>query len=155
VLKPVTSVFQPRRVYPLEVWRPETRVLKIYSVELEGRKISKEDVVSAKKLSEGIIASWEREDENTHGLGFIALHMARDYDYLLVQMWTDNNIMRLITLYSPCGGSFRETAIISAGCVWELAVICHERSAWLRHMLRADSRPDPAAWEADLLDGRI
>jgi hypothetical protein len=36
------------------------------------------------------------------------------------------------------------------GCVWELAPFGHERSAWVRHVLRPDP-PDLAAYLADVL----
>jgi hypothetical protein len=34
------------------------------------------------------------------------------------------------------------------GCVWELAVLEHERAAWVRHML-TPAEPDLAAYLAD------
>ena len=34
------------------------------------------------------------------------------------------------------------------GCVWELGVLEHERTAWIRHVLAPD-RPDLAGYLAD------
>jgi hypothetical protein len=36
------------------------------------------------------------------------------------------------------------------GCVWELAIVAHERDAWVRHML-APGQPDLDGYLADSL----
>jgi hypothetical protein len=50
---------------------------------------------------------------------------------------------------------FAENTRILAGCVWELAVLEHERAAWALHVLSPDT-PDLEAYLADALpDGPV
>jgi hypothetical protein len=39
-------------------------------------------------------------------------------------------------------------------CVWELAVLDHERRAWVRHVLARPHGPDAGAYLRDRFDGK-
>lgn len=47
------------------------------------------------------------------------------------------------------------TATSPAACVWDRAVICHERQAWIHHVLANTERPDLDRYLTDLLEGEI
>ena len=53
-------------------------------------------------------------------------------------------------------GTLRATAPDDfTACAWDLAVIGHERAAWVRHVLARGEGPDLDAYLSDRLDGEV
>ena len=67
------------------------------------------------------------------GLGFVVLHRGRDGDYLLVDWWSDEDVLNhRLLLRRPGERTFREPREASwTACVWELELIGAERRAWI------------------------
>jgi hypothetical protein len=97
--------------------------------------------------------------------GWIVLHRgADDGAYMLVYTWVWDNVVEMHSYSAgqPLIGcpdtdptNFVELVKPWIGCVWELAVLEHERSAWVQHVLSPDS-PDLAGYLADThADGPI
>lgn len=91
-------------------------------------------------------------DPMEHGVGFGIVHLARDGDYVLFSRWYDRNMLkhRVYRAQVDEAGttqlhSMRDTDI--AACVWEMALMAHERDAWVEAMSRG---LDSAALEAYL-----
>ena len=85
-------------------------------------------------------------------LGHIIVHAGEDAIWLLAQWWTPGAILRGLIARAPL--HFMDFAPADAslqGCVWELAVIAHERAAWIRHMMCAE--PDIHGFLADRFPG--
>src|SRR5258708_5568442 len=149
--RPVTAPYKPRRVRALDTWRCRGWTLKRYVVEIAGRLAGEADLERAQNEADARLVELETSDPARHGLGFLILHLGENGDYLLVETWTDQDILSHVNYGAAKGGKYRSDWPGPGACVWELAVMCHEREAWLRHMLRTDGNPDPVAWEADLL----
>lgn len=67
------------------------------------------------------------------GPAFLVLHLGRDGDYLLVDWWSDEDILNQRLLTRARGEErFRDLRHRPwVACVWELAVIEAERQAWI------------------------
>ncbi|MCC6242412.1 MAG: hypothetical protein IT353_06200 [Gemmatimonadaceae bacterium] len=93
----------------------------------------------------------------SHRVGSLVVHEGADANFVLIDMWVDENMLRHHVWSSPRGGgalqSTRDTDL--AVCVWELAVIQHERAAWLRHVLRNDAPEDIDAYLRDTIDAWV
>jgi hypothetical protein len=97
-------------------------------------------------------------DEETPPASWVVLHRGADNGaYLLAYSWTWGNVVEARTLSAgqPTVGTpdenpahFADIGKPFVGCVWELAVLEHERVAWVRHVLSPDE-PDLDAWVAD------
>lgn len=153
--RPVTAKYRPRRIRCMEIWQPEGWTLKVYAVEHDGRHLDAPMLARAKARALTRLAEVDATDPAHHSMGLVTLHLGENGDYLLVNTWTDNDILRHANFGAAPGGEFRDDWPGTAACVWELAVIQHEREAWLRHMLRPDGPADPDAWMADLLNATI
>jgi len=92
-----------------------------------------------------------------YGVGFAIAHRSIDA-YSYVVGWWSYNCLLSTAAYSA---RFSDPADIErcpsrqAGCVWELAVIDHERRAWTRTMLRSGAQADVEAYLAAVLSGRV
>lgn len=136
--------YAPRRHRSLGLWEGA----KAYLIEAE--RLASADLITAaqqhcaRHLPQAMAATQH------HGAAFAVLHAGADANWLLLDWWTDGDILsqtlwradRDETRFLPVPGP-------ALACVWELTVLAHERDAWVRHMLRAD--PDPAGWRADVL----
>lgn len=90
----------------------------------------------------------------THGLGFLIVHQGRDAIFAVLESWIDENILRHALWIAPLTDPTRFEPADQSGlnvCVWELAVLAHEREAWLRHMLTPRATQNRATYLADVL----
>ncbi len=88
------------------------------------------------------------------GHGFVILHRGDQGVWLLIDRWA-GDILHHVLLRAPLD----EPAAYAPGpedgtmaCVWEMAVMQHERDAWVRHVLSQPAAPDFAAYLADQLE---
>jgi len=138
-------------------------------VDAAGRQVKLYHVSSAGvRIAEGIRqAAYEflprllpRPDGQTPPAGWAILHKADAIPaYLIAYSWTWVNVIecRAAVAGIPSLGSDDENPenfkILDrpwAGCVWELAPLGHERSAWVHHVLRPEA-PDLDGYLADML----
>lgn len=97
------------------------------------------------------------EPDGTPPASFSMLHRSGIGAYLLVYSWTFADVLELRAAVAgvPVLGAPDEDPTNFAmstrhwiGCVWELAPLEHERSAWVRHVLQPD-QPDLDGYLAD------
>lgn len=99
-------------------------------------------------------------DGETPPAGWLVLHKAVEVPaYLIAYSWIWDNV---VECHAAAAGipelgcedenpeNFRLLDRPWAGCVWELAPLGHERSAWVRHVLRPET-PDLDGYLADML----
>ena len=97
-------------------------------------------------------------DAPTYGVGFAAIHEATLFNQVIVDWWARDNELRhrVHRAWPDAPHDFDEvTATGEAFCVWELALLAHEREAWLRHVLQNPAGPDYDAYLADRLEGMV
>lgn len=94
----------------------------------------------------------------THGLGSLIVHRGREAIFVLLHIWVDENMLRHQVWASTLAPPYRFESLAPADmdlCVWELAVIQHERAAWLRHILTPSGRSDVDAFLRDTLNADV
>ena len=144
--------YRPRAMAPMGRLDAGGHTLKLYAIHPEDRPAPAERTwAAARAEAERIVpAAAEREGE-AHGLGFAILHEGLQGTWLLLHWWAHGDILcgRLLRT-EPGGFDFApQDQRPLVACVWELAVIDHERRAWTRAM-QAEA-PDPGAYLADAL----
>lgn len=126
---------------------------KVYAIEAPGRTVTPEGWEYALRLA-GRHLRLGREAGST-GLGCVLLHAGGDGDYLLVHSWIEGYMSRLGVFSGPMDTpeAFRPASTGLAPCVWEAAVLAHERDAFVRHVLAAGGALDQRLknWGADAL----
>jgi hypothetical protein len=87
---------------------------------------------------------------NTYGMAFVIVHDAADFGIVLIDWWANENEVHQHMLSAPLSdpGSLSTHPSDGVGCVWELAVTCFERHAWLDHVLANPAGPDFEAYLA-------
>lgn len=89
-------------------------------------------------------------------IGSLIVHEGKDGVWTLLSFWAGGNMLRTTTFYSPFTdeSDFQLLERGSMACVWELAVIDHERRAWVKHVLM-NCIPDYAAYLNDTLTADV
>ncbi|PYE84249.1 hypothetical protein [Pseudoroseicyclus aestuarii] len=145
------ALYRPRQMAPSGTCRIAGQPLKLYRIALEGAPLP--DLAAARALAEARLPREIEEEGGAEGPGLLLLHAGEGGVWLLLMWWAHGDILcrRLLRAETPAGPFVPHDSRALMACVWELAVIDHERRAWIRHMMTA--RPDPDGWAADFLEG--
>jgi hypothetical protein len=132
------------------------RHVKRYHIDRPGHEIEPEVAKAAYDLVPALLPE---PDATTPPASWAVLHRGSDTGaYLVVYSWVWDNVVeaRALTAGQPTLGCpddnpahFVELGKPIIGCVWELAVLEHERAAWVRHIL-SPARPDLDGYLSDL-----
>lgn len=96
--------------------------------------------------------------DDRYGVGFVGAHDGRGGNFVFVDWWAEEDELHHHTWRSrnEQPGSLRPTGPDDlAACAWDLAVIGHERTAWVRHVLARADGPDVDAYLDDRLDAEV
>ncbi|MFF4879849.1 hypothetical protein [Micromonospora sp. NPDC000668] len=132
------------------------RQFKRYHIDQPEQPIEPEVEKAAYDLLPALLA--DLADDGTPAAGWVVLHRGGDTGaYLLAYTWVWDNAVEIRTAAAgqpalDCPDQdpahFVELRRPAVGCVWELAVLEHERAAWVRHMLVPES-PDLTGYLQD------
>lgn len=109
--------------------------VKRYELTLDGSELAAEVRAAADHQMEKMVAPFVPDDSDS--AAFSVLHGGEDAVWLNVYMWCRGAIVRCVMASAPHDDPTAFEALDEPliGCVWELPVLCHERSAWVRHMM--------------------
>ena len=95
---------------------------------------------------------------NRYGLGFVGIHDGRGACFVFVDWWEAENELHHHTFTAPQGAPEELVEVTGSGfaaCAWDLAVMSHERDAWVRTVLANPAGPDPDGYLATRLAGHV
>ncbi|MFE0171626.1 hypothetical protein ACFWZ2_04865 [Streptomyces sp. NPDC059002] len=144
-----------RSIRALGVREAGGHLVKVYAVEAPGRTVAGPDEAVALDVAAAHLATGRAR--GSLGLAVLIVHAGGDGDYVLVHSWIEGYMSDLAVFVGPAGepGQLRPGRVGLAPCVWEAAVLTHERDAFTRHVLDGTG-PVPerlAAWGADVVEG--
>ncbi|WMX45117.1 hypothetical protein RGF97_09960 [Streptomyces roseicoloratus] len=146
-----------RTVRPLGTRETAGHLLKVYGIEAPGRTVGEAETAPALRLAADHLALGRHR--GSLGLAVLLVHAGADGDYVLVHSWIEGHMSDLAIWTGPAARpeALRPGRAGLAPCVWEAAVLAHEREAFVHHVLDgmggAESRL--AAWSADVREGEV
>ncbi|CAL9353846.1 hypothetical protein [Streptomyces sp. enrichment culture] len=157
VLLALAEGHHARRVRPLGTHEAAGHLVKAYAIEAPGRTVSERDAGAALRIAQEQLRS--AGQRGTTGLAVLIAHAGGDGDYLLLHTWIEAYMSDLTVLTGPAGDPerLRPGRAGLAPCVWEAAVLAHEREAYVRRVLDGTGPLGErlAAWGADTLEGDV
>ena len=139
--------YRPRPVHFLELWEPDGWTLKAYGISYAHQTPGAALVTAAKQR---VLECLPPAGENgNYGIGFVGVHEGRDFNFVFVGWWADENELHLKRFLSPADepASLREaTAEDAFACVFDLQLIWFERNAWVEKVLANPRGPDLEAY---------
>lgn len=146
-----------RTVRPLGVHEAGGHLVKAYAVEAPGRKVTGRDEESALAVAGAHLGLGRTR--GSAGLAVLIVHAGGDGDYVLVQSWIEGYMSDLAVFAGPAGdpGALRPGRAGLAPCVWEAAVLTHERDAYVRCVLDGGGTLAErlTAWGRDTIEGDL
>lgn len=134
----------PRPIRFLDLWESAGWRLKVYGI-AHGRAMPRPELVaSARRLAQDQLPL-PAITANRYGAGFVGIHDGRGANFVFLCWWSQENELHHRVYCSPSDQPDRliEQAPDGAkACVWDLAVLCFERQAWLDAVLRNPAGPD-------------
>ncbi|MGW0945551.1 hypothetical protein ACWD4O_23810 [Streptomyces sp. NPDC002623] len=156
-LRALAEGHHARAVRPLGAQEVAGHLVKAYAIEAPGRTVTERDAREALRVAEGHLALGVLR--GSLGLAVVLVHAGGDGDYLLIHNWIEGHMSDLAVFTGPAGRpeALRPARAGLAPCVWEAAVLAHERDAFARQVLDgAGSLPERlAAWGADIVEGDV
>lgn len=153
----LAEAHHPRTVRALGTREAAGHLVKVYALQAPGRAVTGRDADTALEVAAGHLALGRLR--GSLGLAVLIVHAGGDGDYVLVQSWIEGHMSDLAVFTGPAGrpGALRPGRTGLAPCVWEAAVLAHEREAFSRHVLDGTG-PLPerlTAWSADTAEGEV
>jgi hypothetical protein len=142
-------------IQSLPVFELAGRYVKPYHITREPGGVLRPDIIEAAYKTAEQLAS--PPDDEMPPASWLILHEGKGATYLCVYDWVWGNAVEgkgaaAGEPYLGCTDSDETHFVVVTrplvGCVWELAVLEHERAAWVRHML-TPAEADLAAYLAD------
>jgi hypothetical protein len=153
----ISEGFRERTVRPIDLWAVGPFRLKVYEISYSGLPLSSQLRTAAKAVVEARIRE-SAEKTNHYGVGFVGVHEGKTGSFVFVDWWADENELHhhvyVASLAEPTSLAYSTPTGLTA-CVWDLALIGHERDAWVRHVLARPSAPDLEGYLADLCDEAV
>ncbi|MET8677861.1 hypothetical protein ABZW18_09775 [Streptomyces sp. NPDC004647] len=132
-------------------------LVKMYALEALGRAVTERDEAVALRIAGAHLELGRAR--GSLGLAVLIVHAGGDGDYVLVSSWIEGYMTDLAVFVGPAGQPerLRPGRVGLAPCVWEAAVLAHERDAFTRHVLDGSGRVADrlAAWGADVMEGDV
>lgn len=130
---------------------------KVYALEAPGRTVTAQAAEAALGVAAGHLALGRVR--GSLGLAVVLVHAGGDGDYVLVHTWIEGHMSDLAVFTGPAGRpeELRPGRVGLAPCVWEAALLAHERDAFVRHVLDGNGplADRLAAWSADTAEGEM
>ena len=146
-----------RSVRPLAARSVAGHLVKPYLLRAPGREATGADAESALRVAADHLATARLR--GSLGLAVLLFHAGGDGDYVLVHTWIEGHMSDLAVFTGPAGepAALRPGRSGLAPCVWEAAVLAHERDSFTRHVLDGGGAVGErlAAWSADVLEGEV
>ncbi|MEV8016349.1 hypothetical protein AB0O76_08400 [Streptomyces sp. NPDC086554] len=147
----------PRTARALGVREAGGHLVKVYAVEAPGRNVTGRDETAALRIAGAHLGLGGAR--GSAGLAVLIVHLGGDGDYVLVQSWIEGYMSDLAVFVGPAGepDQLRPGRAGLAPCVWEAAVLTHERDAYVRCVLDGGGTlPERlTAWGKDVIEGDL
>lgn len=149
---------ETRPVRFVEMWEHAGWRMKVYSVAYRRPRARERLIDAMKRCATGVIPE-PAVDERRYGVGFVYAHDGATGCFGAVNWWqdvTDLQHRSFLTTDTSDPDSLRLAPVDELQvCVWDLAVMAHERDAWYDAVLTNPQGPDLEAYVQRRLDADV
>jgi len=152
----IKNPYKTRPVRYIGLIKHEGWTVKAYSISAKHAMVPDELIAFAKAQ----LSVWLQKSEGytTYNIAVLIVHEGVDGIFTLLNWWIDENTIQNQVFFSAYDkpGTYvglSENGVVA--CVWELAVLWHERNAWITHVLKKNDRPDWEGYVNDFLNADV
>lgn len=149
----IKSNYFSRPIRFLEVYNHGQWKIKMYSISIHSGQINANHIHLAKQNLENWLSKSNIYELESYKVATLILHEGREGCFAIINWWIDENMLQHFVYIRNDDSDFKifsDNGIIT--CVWELAVLWHERNAWVKHVLIKNEAPDLDGYLNDQLN---
>ncbi len=143
----IKSSYLQRPVRFLEIHPHNDWQIKLYSISIKNEYVSKDNVQKAKQHLDNWLSKSSIYNLETYKIATLILHEGKEGCFAIINWWIDENMLQNFVYLIEDGQNYN---LFSANgittCVWEMAILWHERNAWVKHILMKHENPDFKAY---------
>ena len=137
--------FEKRPVRFLKLIRHDEWMIKVYSISAFRELVDDTYVEAAIARLGEWLQSATYTGLQTYRIATLILHECKEGCFVIINWWIDDNMLQHFVYLTSPGDQidfkrYSDNGIVT--CVWELAVLWHERNAWIQHVLKQSENPD-------------
>lgn len=143
----IKSSYTTRPIRFLEVYNYNDWQIKLYSISIHSEFVSKENIEKTKQQLDNWLSKSEVYDLETYKIATLILHEGKEGCFAIINWWIDENMLQNFVYLMDVSNEYKlfsDNGITT--CVWEIAIIWHERNAWVKHVLMKNENPDFQAY---------
>lgn len=151
----LSEPYRQRPIRFLELWQADAWRMKCYGIAYARALPRPEVIETAQELLASRLPELAASALHYH-TGFAGVHDGRDGVFIFLDFWANQNELHHHVFVAPVAQPRQVTYVTPTGlsaCVWDLAVQCYERQAWIETVLANPNGPDRTAYLARRLDG--
>ncbi len=149
------EIYKPRKIEFNQLMEIDDWYVKVYTITLNEEFKSQQILSSALKELPIWVENAKKSFLKTHKNAFLILHEGREGVWILMNWWTDGEILETKVYF----GDYDNHNVIKESiytpksliCTWELAVVLYERKAWMKHILFNANSPKFDEYINDIL----
>ncbi|MBE2216899.1 MAG: hypothetical protein IAE90_01770 [Ignavibacteria bacterium] len=151
----LNTEYKKRPVRFIDLYETNGWKIKIYSISVLNERVSQETIAQVKEQIPGWLKLSSIHQLETYNIATLILHEGNEGVFALINWWIGENMLQHYVYFSAYENPGQFTLFSDKGitfCVWELAVMWHERNAWVEHVIKNSSRPDFEAYLSSVLN---
>lgn len=148
--------YKPRQATFLKIHEAGDWRVKIYTLTQHEQFTSYDILDRVLDMIPAWIKNGGNQDLSNYKIATLIVHEANEGIFSILNWWVDENMLQnQVYLTSPEESAGFESISDSgiAFCVWELAIVWHERNAWIKHVLKNPEKPQFEAYLTDTYTG--
>ncbi len=131
--------FKARNIKFSGVWNQEEWCLKVYSISPnKNNTFSLQELENLLEKMTDWLARFQESGTNVHKIGVLMLHEATEGRFVIINSWTDENMLQHYVYLQRKESSGNFECISDKGlftCVWEMEVLWYERNLWIKEVM--------------------
>lgn len=149
----INSPYKKRPIRFLRIIQHKDWKIKLYSISLYNEFVSNENIEVSISNLDNWLSKCETNQLKTYSMATLILHEGKEGCFAIINWWIDENMLQNFVYLKNEHGKFNVFCNNEIPtCIWELAVIWHERNAWIKHILMKNENPDIEAYLNDQLN---
>ena len=150
--------YKPRKIEFKEIIETEEWSIKTYTISKNGYFNHPKFYKKIKTQLPKWLLLENSFDSSNDKIGFLILHSGTEGIFSLINWWVGNNMLNTHIFITNPKEPESFTKISGDGlapCIWELEIICHEKTSWTDNVLKQAFDPNYQAYLEDVYNGII
>ena len=154
----IKSNYKTRQVRFVELYQHKDWHIKVYSISVKHAMVEQHWIDLAKKNIDTWLQQSDAYPLDTYHMATLILHEGKEGCFAILCWWIDENMLQLFVYLASYNNQPEFVLYSDKGmvtCVWEMAVLWHERNAWVAHVLSKANEPDITAYLSTVLNDDV